>query len=226
MEQHVSAKRRAVTDEQKAQRRQFILEAAWALFQQRSYDEITVADVARAAGLAKGTVYLYFNSKEALFLAVEEQQLTAWFDGIDARLREIRDNCTIADLARLICTAISQRPGLARLMPILHVTLEHNIEYDTALAFKRMLLGRVAWTGALLEACLPVLRPGTGAAFVMQAYTFIVGLQQMADPAPVVKTLIEREPDMAPFRFDFTDACTGTLVALLLGIEAQADDPL
>lgn len=222
----MSAKRRAVTDEQKALRRQFILDAAWTLFQQRTYDEITVADVARAAGLAKGTVYLYFNSKEALFLAVEEQQLNAWFDDVADRLREMKSGCTIAGLAGLICASIGQRPGLARLMPILHVTLEHNIEYDTALAFKQMLLRRVVEIGALLEVCLPALRPGMGAALVMQAYTYIIGLQQMTDPAPVVKALIEREPEMAPFRLDFTDECARMLIALLRGIEAQAGDRL
>jgi AcrR family transcriptional regulator len=33
----------------------------------------------RARGLAKGTVFLYFKTEEALFLALVEQRLVEWF---------------------------------------------------------------------------------------------------------------------------------------------------
>src|SRR6266487_1499111 len=65
-----SIRRRAVDEEQKEERRRAILEAAWQLFQNTPYDALTIADVAEELHLAKGTVFLYFRTKEALFLAI------------------------------------------------------------------------------------------------------------------------------------------------------------
>ena len=43
-----------------------ILDAAMRVFSQRGYHAATIADVAEAAGLGKGTLYLYFKNKEAI----------------------------------------------------------------------------------------------------------------------------------------------------------------
>jgi AcrR family transcriptional regulator len=70
--------KRAVSDEDKQQRRAEILGAARRLFAERGYHETTIADVARGTGLSYGVVYWYFSSKDELFHALmseEEEQL-------------------------------------------------------------------------------------------------------------------------------------------------------
>ena len=52
-----------------------IVEAAIGSFQTHSYGEVTMAEVAELAGVAKGSVYRHFASKEALFTAAIEQVL-------------------------------------------------------------------------------------------------------------------------------------------------------
>lgn len=54
-------------DQQFQQREQAILHSALALFRQHSWETVTIAEVAEAAGIGKGTVYKHFPSKEALF---------------------------------------------------------------------------------------------------------------------------------------------------------------
>lgn len=56
-------------------RRSAILDAAIEVFIERGFAAAKIDDVARAVGLAKGTVYLYFDSKEALFEAAVRQQI-------------------------------------------------------------------------------------------------------------------------------------------------------
>ncbi len=46
-----------------------VLEAAWHLFWERGYHATSIADIAKAAKLPKGSVYNYFESKDALLLA-------------------------------------------------------------------------------------------------------------------------------------------------------------
>ena len=55
------------------QRRQEILEAALQLFRDRGFDETTVQDIASDAGVATGTVYLYFPSKEHVLVALHDE---------------------------------------------------------------------------------------------------------------------------------------------------------
>lgn len=54
------------------ERRRDILEAATQLFRERGFDVATVQGIAAKAGVAAGTVYLYFPSKEAILVALQE----------------------------------------------------------------------------------------------------------------------------------------------------------
>lgn len=63
---------RARTDEAKDERRQVLLKAALDEFFERGFAAARMDDIARRAGLSKGALYLYFDSKEALFTALIE----------------------------------------------------------------------------------------------------------------------------------------------------------
>lgn len=51
-------------------KKKLIIEAAWKLFLDRPYEEITVQDIADAAGIGKATLYQYFSSKEAIIFGI------------------------------------------------------------------------------------------------------------------------------------------------------------
>jgi TetR/AcrR family fatty acid metabolism transcriptional regulator len=59
----------------RADRRDAILRAAIDVFAGRGFFNAQVADVARAAGVAAGTVYLYFDSKDALLVSIFERTM-------------------------------------------------------------------------------------------------------------------------------------------------------
>jgi AcrR family transcriptional regulator len=213
--------RRAIREEQKEERRQAIVEIAWQLFQERPYAEVNILDVAQGAGLAKGTVYLYFPTKEELFLAVQAQQFAAWFDEIDGRLQALPTESGIEAVAQAIVESLAVRPSLTRLFAILHVILEQNIGYDTAVQFKRMLLERIGVTGGLIESRLTFLATGQGVQFLLRTYALVIGLQHIADPAPVVQEALIREPELAIFNVNFTSELFTPLVTLLKGLQTE-----
>jgi TetR/AcrR family fatty acid metabolism transcriptional regulator len=65
---------RAMGDEERGDRRRAqILEAASRVLAERGYHRTTVRDIAREAGIADGTIYLYFSSKQELLLALIAQ---------------------------------------------------------------------------------------------------------------------------------------------------------
>jgi AcrR family transcriptional regulator len=81
----------------KAARSEEILAAARRVFASRGFRGTTIADIADEAGIALGTIYLYFASKEAVFAALH-QQLNGL---IGAALTAVVDAATLEETVRL-----------------------------------------------------------------------------------------------------------------------------
>jgi AcrR family transcriptional regulator len=76
--------RRSVRAEaQRGARREAILKAASALFSRQGYHATSVADVIAAAGISRGTFYLYFDNKDSLFLELMEQFIQRIMDVVE-----------------------------------------------------------------------------------------------------------------------------------------------
>ena len=212
---------RARQAEQKQQRRLAILDAAWAMYQTAPYESLTIAGVAERVGLAKGTMYLYFATKEELFLALTERELFAWLAEVDAQLSEERPAWDIPAVVEIACATLDAHPALTRLLAILSTVLEQNIDLETAIRFKRALLERMLRTGALLERRLPFLAPGGGLRTLTRCHALVVGLRHLADPAPIVREAL-RQPDLTLFNIDFAAELRASVTALLQGMRATA----
>ncbi len=72
-------RQRAIQAEDKQERHDAILDAAQRLLLRSPERVANVAEVAEEARLAKGTVYLYFPSKEELLLALHERNVDGFF---------------------------------------------------------------------------------------------------------------------------------------------------
>jgi AcrR family transcriptional regulator len=72
-----------LTEEHVRDRRQTILDAAAELFAQRGFSDTSMADLVAASGVATGTVYRYFDNKDAVVMAVSESALGLQFDLVD-----------------------------------------------------------------------------------------------------------------------------------------------
>jgi AcrR family transcriptional regulator len=216
-------KQRARKDEDKKQRRQDLLDTAWQLFQAQDYAAINISDIAAAAGLAKGTVYLYFTTKEDLFLTVLEQQLGAWLDDVKAALLTLVDPDPIRAVAGLLSRTLEQQPALIRLLALTHIILEQNISMDRALQFKHFLLDRLWQTGTRLETCLPFLVQGAGIGVLLRAYALLLGVQQLAHPSPAAAQALAADPNLAAFQMDFAPTFFDSFVMLLYGVKVQSE---
>ena len=66
-----------VTTQYKTEIREKIVDAALVTFSKHGYDRTRMDDIAETANLSKGTIYLYFKSKEELFYAISENNIKA-----------------------------------------------------------------------------------------------------------------------------------------------------
>lgn len=117
-----AAPRRGAKDKwaaRRAARREAILDAALDEFTERGFAGARLEDVARRAGIAKGTIYLYFRDKESLFQELVRSALSPFVGTIeaarslDAPLRVICDGLASAFVREVIGT---RRRNIVRLV--------------------------------------------------------------------------------------------------------------
>ena len=133
-------KQRARSDAEKFEREESILTVAETLLRQSGYNGFTMQGVAEATSLAKGTLYLYFKSREALVLGVYERLFDRWIERLFSfkpKLTGIDAFCQDFSLHYADDRLFTQ---LAALAPML---LESKISLDVHIKNKRALAQRV-----------------------------------------------------------------------------------
>ncbi len=75
-------KARPVEAEDESAKRRQIVEGARAMFLSRGFDAASMADIAKAAGVSKGTLYVYFKDKDELFAAIVRGECTMQAEGV------------------------------------------------------------------------------------------------------------------------------------------------
>jgi AcrR family transcriptional regulator len=89
-----------------------ILDAALELLQRWGYKKTTIDDIAKQAGVAKGTVYLHWKTREALFSALSFREWTSIMEEFKLRLKENPAGATLSGLTRIIITISANNPLL------------------------------------------------------------------------------------------------------------------
>ena len=147
-------RQRAIQAEDKRERHDAILDAAERGFCHSPDRVASIAEVADNAGLAKGTVYLYFPSKEELLLAVHERRINGFFHDVIARL-EAAAPMTIDQMFALTRRHIVEPPLFLPLASRCFGLMAHSIPVETAIAFKQRMAARLERAGAGLERHFP-----------------------------------------------------------------------
>lgn len=166
--------RRARRDEDKQARQEQILAAAATLLDTRPTRKITMTKLATEAKLAKGTLYLYFRTREEVFVALAHAELSAWLDSLhDA------EPGSIESISSHLADALLARPRLLALLPVLHSVLARNLSATAEERFGAAHRALLGCGGAHLERLLPDLPEGKGYDVFYQLYFTLVGLSQV-----------------------------------------------
>jgi TetR/AcrR family fatty acid metabolism transcriptional regulator len=112
---------------ERSDKRDLLLRAAIDTFAARGFFNAQVADVARAAGVAAGTVYLYFRSKDDLLISIFERTMT---DAIAEGRRSIENLSDASARLRAIARMHLDRLGRDRaLAVVLQVELRQSTKF-------------------------------------------------------------------------------------------------
>lgn len=191
--------RRARAPERKLERRDAILDVAEQRVLREAYGAIHMHDVARRLELTKGTLYLYFPTKEALFLGVMRRAFERFFARAAAELGERR--ATRAEVADALLAALDAAPALPHLASVLHTALEHNVSDAEVVSFKHFLRERVLELGGRIDRSLRA-PAGSGAQLLLRFHVLLIGLHHVSTPSRAVARALADDA-LALFRIDF-----------------------
>ena len=169
---------RAYGREDKAARRKAILDAAATLFMDGGGELPSVAQIASQAGLAKGTIYLYFASKEALFSTLLLDLWGEVFDVMEVAFASGRRAGPAQPVDAFLdgLTAhIADHPEMLRLDALSLGVLKANLSPQERQAFTSAYDKRLAAGAALLDRALD-LSHGRGVQLLLRTYGLTRGL--------------------------------------------------
>jgi AcrR family transcriptional regulator len=207
-------RQRAIQAEDKQERYNAILDAAERLLL-RSPDRVAnVAEVADEAGLAKGTVYLYFPGKEELLLALHERNIGGFFDALFVLLERTQP-VGIDDVLALTHEHMIDPPLFLPLAARCLANMSQSVPAQAATAFGQRLGERLARAGAGLERHFRQLPPAGGVALLRHSYALILGLWQLSGAEACAISAPLR--DHAPYNLSYADNLDAALRALWQG---------
>lgn len=147
--------KRAMTEEAKTARAREILNTAEKLFLESGYRDLKMSDIAKAAGISNGLLFVYFKTKETLFLCLLWREYEKRLDFLEEHVRRKQPE-SFSDIQALLLEELTllleNNPLYIRLEALRAVILERGADTDTLCRMKKRLSERTdAWSRQLEE---------------------------------------------------------------------------
>ena len=192
---------RALTAADRAIRQDFLADQALRAFEEVGYPKLTIAELAKRAGVSKGSVFLAFGSKEELSLHAFGRSFKSWI----VRVKPLGNHpATPRELAVGILDTLRADPVLLPLMARVSPILEQTCSTESVLRLKQSMADALQdlvlawhpnWPHVAQEAWWPLL---------MRVHASIVGAWVVSDPPETLQKALEQHPELGVFinRFD------------------------
>jgi AcrR family transcriptional regulator len=171
--------KRADLPEQKDERRQLILRAAEAESRRiHSVEDFTIGSLARRAGLAKGTLYLYFENKSVILMELLGSAVEEVLDDLKRRLETTAQPASPVTLANAIRDSLKKGAHSQRLSRLLK-SLSENVPAEAHQRLHSRIEPRMQEIDRLFTA--HGLQPQQGRRIMNYAWALLVGLTDITE---------------------------------------------
>jgi len=211
----MSPAHRALAAEDKQERRQELLDAVEKLYLKQPDRMPNVSEVADKAGLAKGTVYLYFPTKEDMLLELHQRHVAHFFTAL-MKLLAGPGPVTFEQVMAVTRTHMIRVPGYLALCSHCFAQMERETPFESAVAFKARVAQTLKTAGSALERHFPALGEGGGVRLLLHSYGLICGLWQLLHPNERFEKALAR-PELAILKRDYEKEIENALRALWSG---------
>ncbi|MFZ4828294.1 MAG: TetR/AcrR family transcriptional regulator [Phototrophicaceae bacterium] len=169
--------RPTLSPEVRALRRQEILVQVGALLRVRPYREISVQDIADYVGIAKGTFYFYFETKEEVFWELLIQNLEALIFEARMLMQHQADHWDTSLFVSCLRTLMQDYWHTVRYLPLLHTSLSATVELEKVRTFHQQLIqARDQFAIQLYQLGIPFADERQAQLYVNSLYGELVGI--------------------------------------------------
>ena len=197
-------------------RREQLLAAAAALFDEQGPAGAGLNAIAARAGFTKSNVYRYFESREQVLLELFRAEFADLVVALELAIGA-QPAGDVARIAGAISATFLARPRCCALISILSNTLEQNVSEATIADTKIYLSGQNARVVAALAARLPGARAEDCAWAIAMGGSLLAGMWPTVNPPPAARAVLAR-PEMAHLRLvperDFERAMHALLASI------------
>ncbi|NHN29305.1 TetR family transcriptional regulator [Paenibacillus agricola] len=198
-------KRRAMTDRAKADKAQSIVSVAYDLYKEQPFEAIKMSDIAKVAGVSKGTLFLYYKTKESLFMEIIFQEYEKRFARFEDMLLPL-ETITLESFKILFLhemeSILDQDSVFVRLVAIKSTVLEKNVDYDTMVKVSIGLFTLLGKIVQLLTNRLPVLTAESYFELLQAQNAIIIGYANAAS-LPVAMHQVLGDHKLDGYRVNF-----------------------
>jgi AcrR family transcriptional regulator len=209
-------KKRAISEKDKKKRKDKILKTAWNLFKKADGQLPTVSVIAQKSGLSKGAFYLYFKTKEEIFLQLYLLKLQEWHESVADQLGRYSGNISEVEFSEIITDYVINNPLLLKMGSLVRGVFEENTDekiiVETKMQIARLLerCGQVTcqnFSGVTLNQAIQI---------HMRIYALIFGLWQITSSPKHIRKILKKEQIHA-FEPDFHDIVVESVATFLKG---------
>jgi len=207
-------KKRAVFEHDKREKTLHLVQVAAQLLEHEPFAALSMNRIAKVAKVAKGTLYLYFPTKEALALAVHRQDYIIWFEDLK-RWCQGPEN----DFAAWLIDSLRRYPRFLQLIPLVAIVFEPQAGEEALIQYKRTLIQAIAEIAPLLAPKLG-LDPNQVAPLLIQINAMIKGLWAHGFPPPTLAKILAH-PEFESLNISFFEFLEQSVNQLLMGLKGS-----
>ena len=156
-------------------RKEEIIAACAALYEEKGFKETTIKDIGKAITLTRTGIYLYFETKEEIFLALLGREYDAWVSEM-REIMAVKTAMTRDGVAEVLARTLTNRPRLLRLLSMNLYEMEANSRTERLTEFKKSFGASLETVDLLLRQYIPEMDGERRRRFTYAFFPFIYGI--------------------------------------------------
>ena len=156
-------------------RKEEIINACAALYETKSFKDITLQDIGEKTSFTRTSIYNYFHTKEEIFLALLKREHEAWITDMEDLLHQHR-SMDVRPFAEAMTTILEKRSCMLKLMSMNIYDMEVNSRMDNLVDFKTSYAKAFSTLDRCLKKFFPSMTDQERKGFLYVFFPFLFGI--------------------------------------------------
>lgn len=215
--------RRARSQEAKEEKAGAILDMTAKMFATMEYENIKMAEIAKALGISNGILFVYYKTKEMLFLQLLIREYARRLDNMEQRIKaydisnyELFKKLVLDEMTDII----EDWDMYIRLISIRGVILEKNIDAEAMIEFKQWFYNRFKEVSQIMHQQCKVFSTDEIMEIFLIQESILVGCKLCSSLPSEVLNIIDKY-QMEGFKFSFKENALKTMSSYIDGMYRQ-----